>query len=174
MRFHLGVDVGSTFTDLYARGEDGSVRVAKVPSSHPEPAEAVLTGIGWLFAPGETIIKTVLGTTAGLNAVLERRGAKTALITSTGFRDVYRMARGDTLPPQPRYPLNLSCQWLLGDVMALVQSAGRAGFGRRWREVLTTPDFRDDLYADDPGPFLASLLLFPRRALRQRWSREVR
>lgn len=95
MTLVVGVDVGGTFTDLCAVGPEGPLRVAKVPSSHPEPAEAILRGIDRICTPEDTVTRTILGTTAGLNAVLERRGARTALVATEGFADVYRMARGD-------------------------------------------------------------------------------
>ncbi len=95
MNFVLGVDVGGTFTDLCALGEQGEVRIGKVPTSQANPAASILRGIAELCKEGDRVTRTVLGTTAGLNAVLERRGAKTALITTAGFRDIYQMARGD-------------------------------------------------------------------------------
>ena len=95
MRLTLGVDVGGTFTDLCGLGEGGEIRVLKVPTSKPDPVDGILEGIRRLCRPGDRVARTVLGTTAGLNAVLERRGARTALITTAGFGDVYRMGRGD-------------------------------------------------------------------------------
>jgi N-methylhydantoinase A len=91
----LGIDVGGTFTDLCALGTGGEVRVLKVPSSRPDPVDGILDGIRRLCRDGDRVTRTLLGTTAGLNAVLERRGARTALIATAGFGDVYRMARGD-------------------------------------------------------------------------------
>jgi N-methylhydantoinase A len=91
----LGIDVGGTFTDLCALSDDGHVRVCKVATSQPDPVEGILQGVREVSRRGEEIISVVLGTTAGLNAVLERRGAKTALVTTAGFGDIYQMARGD-------------------------------------------------------------------------------
>jgi N-methylhydantoinase A len=91
----LGIDVGGTFTDLCALGAGGEVRVLKVPSTRPDPVDGIVDGIRRLCRDGDRVARTLLGTTAGLNAVLERRGARTALIATAGFGDVYRMARGD-------------------------------------------------------------------------------
>ena len=95
MNLRLGVDVGGTFTDLCALGESGRVRVTKVVTTYPDPAEGILQGVRTLCDTGDRVVCTILGTTAGLNAVLERRGAKTALITTAGFGDIYRMGRGN-------------------------------------------------------------------------------
>ncbi|UCH27487.1 MAG: hydantoinase/oxoprolinase family protein [Trueperaceae bacterium] len=95
MRVRVGIDVGGTFTDLCALSEDGRVEVAKVATSQPDPVDGILQGVREVCRRGDEIISVVLGTTAGLNAVLERRGAKTALITTAGFGDIYQMARGD-------------------------------------------------------------------------------
>lgn len=95
MDLTLGVDVGGTFTDLCALGEGGEIRVLKVPTSKPDPVDGIVAGIRRICRRDDRVARTLLGTTAALNAVLERRGARTALITTAGFGDVYRMGRGD-------------------------------------------------------------------------------
>ncbi|MEX1252907.1 MAG: hydantoinase/oxoprolinase family protein [Dehalococcoidia bacterium] len=85
----LGVDVGGTFTD-FLLWQDGALRVYKRPSTPDDPSRAVLEGLaeaGW--APDEV----VHGSTVATNAVLERKGARTALITTRGFRDVLAIGR---------------------------------------------------------------------------------
>ncbi len=85
----LGVDVGGTFTD-FLLWDDGELSVYKRPSTPDDPSQAVLDGLreaGW--APDEV----VHGSTVATNAVLERKGARTALITTKGFRDVLAIGR---------------------------------------------------------------------------------
>ncbi len=86
----LGVDVGGTFTDLvYHDGRD--IRIYKLLSTRANPAEALLAGMAALgVAPGTVVSH---GTTVATNAVLEHKGARTALITTAGFRDVLAIGR---------------------------------------------------------------------------------
>jgi N-methylhydantoinase A len=99
----LGVDVGGTFTDFYL-WRDGALQVYKRPSTPAAPAEAVIAGLaetGW--RPQEV----VHGSTVATNAVLERRGARTAFVTSEGFRDLLtigRQARSGLYDLNPRRP----------------------------------------------------------------------
>lgn len=99
----LGVDVGGTFTDfLFWDGHQ--LRVEKRPSTPRNPEEAVLSGIrkmGW--QPDEV----VHGSTVATNALLTRRGARTALVTTKGFRDtliIGRQERSDIYALQPTKP----------------------------------------------------------------------
>jgi len=91
----VGVDVGGTFTDLLAMDTDsGTFRIAKVPSRRGDEAAGLLAGleaIGGTTPPAAV----VHGTTVGTNALLERKGARTGLITTRGFRDVLEMRRRD-------------------------------------------------------------------------------
>lgn len=91
-----GVDVGGTFTDVvYFDDETGAVEVAKVRSSHPIPDVAVLQGIGGI-GPGDHVAGLscfVHGTTVGLNALIEGRGPKLAILATKGFRDVLELRR---------------------------------------------------------------------------------
>lgn len=85
----IGVDTGGTFTDVFA--SDG--RVVKVPSSPDNPARAILQGLRSAgVQQGDAVGH---GTTVATNAVLERRGALTALITTAGFEDVLEIRRQD-------------------------------------------------------------------------------
>ena len=102
----LGVDVGGTFTDfLYWDGE--ALRIAKRPSTPDDPSRAVLAGIA---EAGWTPQEVVHGSTVATNTLLTRSGARTALITTEGFRDtlvIGRQARPDlyALHPTRRPPL---------------------------------------------------------------------
>jgi N-methylhydantoinase A len=85
----LGVDIGGTFTDFVLL-RDGEITVDKRLSTPDDPARALLAGVEGLGAP-HTLIH---GTTVATNALLEQRGAATALITTAGFADVLAIGRG--------------------------------------------------------------------------------
>jgi 5-oxoprolinase (ATP-hydrolysing) len=87
----VGADVGGTFTDVLALDGDGRVRLTKVLSTPPDYDQAVIDAVGELAGPELEAI--VHGTTVATNAVLERRGARTALVTTEGFRDVLELRR---------------------------------------------------------------------------------
>ncbi len=97
MTFRLGVDVGGTFTDLVLVGPDGRTLTRKVLSSTANYAEAILSGTQALLADAglgpEAIGEVIHGTTVATNAILERRGARTGLITTAGFRDLLEIGR---------------------------------------------------------------------------------
>src|SRR5436853_7226017 len=82
----IGVDVGGTFTDVILQAPDGRVRIRKVLSTPPDYDRAVVGAVTELAR--EPVAGVVHGTTVATNAVLERRGALTALVTTAGFRDV--------------------------------------------------------------------------------------
>ncbi|NOK64434.1 MAG: hypothetical protein GFH27_549445n26 [Chloroflexi bacterium AL-W] len=86
----LGVDIGGTFTDFVSLHE-GRLTIYKLLSTPDDPARALLQGIAVLGPPDAL----VHGTTVATNALLERRGAPTALITTAGFRDVLAIGRGN-------------------------------------------------------------------------------
>src|SRR5579884_3522485 len=93
----LGVDVGGTFTDLVLVTGDGRVATRKVLSTSGNYAEAILAGARDLVAAAGVaaadIAELIHGTTVATNAIIERRGAKTGLITSDGFRDLLEIGR---------------------------------------------------------------------------------
>ncbi|MGN6580135.1 MAG: hydantoinase/oxoprolinase family protein [Bordetella sp.] len=96
----VGVDVGGTFTDLFVLDEAAGVaRIVKVPSTRGEEARGFMNGIERIDAEGRGaaagIATIVHGTTVGTNALLERKVARTGIITTTGFRDVLEMRRRD-------------------------------------------------------------------------------
>ena len=86
----LGVDVGGTFTDFVIL-QDGHMNLYKLPSTPKKSAQAVLQGIQDLNISEETILAH--GSTVATNALLERRGASTALITTEGFEDIIEIGR---------------------------------------------------------------------------------
>src|SRR5438093_11578765 len=92
--FIVGIDVGGTFTDLTAVDEaTGRVVVTKVPSRPRHEAEAVLAGLDALGIAARDVRRLVHGTTVGTNTVLERRGARVAVVTTAGFRDLIEIGR---------------------------------------------------------------------------------
>ncbi len=87
----VGVDTGGTFTDFVCwDGKEWTY--LKIPSTPRNPAEAVLEGLSRLRKKGESL-GVVHGTTVATNALLERKGAKTAIITNRGFEDVIEIGR---------------------------------------------------------------------------------
>jgi N-methylhydantoinase A len=96
--YHVGVDTGGTFTDFVALDvTTGALHALKVPSVPADPARAVVDGLQALrerhdISPG-AIERFIFGTTVATNAVLERKGARTALIATRGTRDVLEIQR---------------------------------------------------------------------------------
>lgn len=109
----VGVDVGGTFTDLFVLDEaKGTARIVKVPSTRGAEARGFMNGVARVTDSAAAIATIVHGTTVGTNALLERKVARTGIITTRGFRDVLEMRRrdrprtwglrGDFLPVVPR------------------------------------------------------------------------
>ena len=98
MATRIGVDIGGTFTDLvYFDERTGKTAEGKVPTVPSAPEEGVVHAIT-SHVPQDIIEEAEFflhGTTVGLNALLERRGSRVGLITTTGFRDVLEIRRGD-------------------------------------------------------------------------------
>lgn len=120
--FEIAVDIGGTFADFVARNKQGQTFRAKIPSNSKEPKETMTCGLRDLaqkfsLTLQEFMLQTdkfIHGTTIGINALLQGQGAKTALITTEGFRDALELRRsqlseqwnfGMSLPPVlvPRY-----------------------------------------------------------------------
>ena len=92
----VGIDVGGTYTDLYFSGDDGRVeRVIKVPSTPVDPSIGLLDALRAAEIKAGDLDQILHGTTIATNAVIERRGARCALITTRGFRDVLELGRRD-------------------------------------------------------------------------------
>ena len=106
----LGIDVGGTFTDAVLIHEDGSVDTAKVPTAERHE-ESVVTAARAVGAHGVT--RFAHGTTAATNALLERRGARTAFVTTAGFEHLLHLRRQNrahlyrlcAAHPEPLVPL---------------------------------------------------------------------
>ena len=99
-RWHFWIDRGGTFTDVIATAPDGSLKTAKLLSENPQRyPDAAVQGIRELMGlnptepiPAEEIESIKMGTTVATNALLERKGARTVLVVTRGFRDQLRIA----------------------------------------------------------------------------------
>lgn len=91
--YRVGIDIGGTFTDVVVIGPGGEWRVAKARSTPPRYIEGVLEGLRATGIDIKAIGFFAHGTTVATNAVLERKGARTGLITTRGFEDVLEVAR---------------------------------------------------------------------------------
>lgn len=89
----LGIDTGGTFTDVFCLDPAGTVRTLKLPTSTGNPATAIVAAVDELSEKDEHF-HCVHGTTVATNALLERKGARTALLTTRGFRDLLTLGRG--------------------------------------------------------------------------------
>ena len=133
MADRVAVDIGGTFTDVVL--ETGQRHVTtKVLTSHAQPAAAVLQGLRQVLAQAgrkPSDVGVVLhGTTLATNALIERRGARTALITTEGHRDVLEMAFENRFE---QYDINVDRPQALG-AAALAVHRSRA-HECRWRGV---------------------------------------
>src|SRR2546425_2812096 len=94
-RTRVGVDTGGTFTDFVFEAE-GELRIFKLASTSDDPSRAIIEGLRRIAAEtGSRLseIEVVHGTTVGTNALLQRRGARIALLTTAGFEDVIEIGR---------------------------------------------------------------------------------
>src|SRR5258705_448054 len=94
----LGIDIGGTFTDIVVYDHDsGRQWSRKVLTTHEDPARAVAAGVAALLDEGrlgpEHFTRVVHATTLFTNALIERKGAVTGLITTAGFRDTLEIGR---------------------------------------------------------------------------------
>jgi len=92
MSIRIGADVGGTFTDIVIEMDDGSFESVKVLTTHEGPEIGILDGISQIATEQNVdlaaVEQIIHGTTLATNALIERTGAKTALVTTEGFRDV--------------------------------------------------------------------------------------
>ena len=111
----IGIDIGGTFTDFVLYDESTSeVEIFKLPSTPERPEQAVLEGLRRLTISDESVV--VHGSTVATNAVLERKGARTAFIATEGFKDLLQIGRQNRIElyelaasrPQPLVPPELS------------------------------------------------------------------
>lgn len=116
-RVRVGVDTGGTFTDFVFE-LDGNLQIFKVASTPADPAQAIIRGLSHIANTTKSSLEqleVVHGTTVGTNALLQRRGARTALVTTSGFADVLEIGRQarpelynlNAVKPPPLVPDNL-------------------------------------------------------------------
>ena len=131
-RLAIGIDVGGTFTDLFLLDEDSGLSARhKLLSTPGEPHLAPLQGIREILAKvgasGDAVAFVGLGTTVMTNALLERKGARTGLITTAGFRDlleIARQTRPHTFDPFVSKPAPLICRELRVEVTERIAADG--------------------------------------------------
>jgi N-methylhydantoinase A len=97
IRYEVGVDIGGTFTDLILLGNDGTLYSRKVLSTPDDYGRGIVTAMQGALAVAAAspaqVERVVHATTVATNAILEHKGARTALVTTRGFRDVLEMRR---------------------------------------------------------------------------------
>ncbi|HLH24538.1 MAG TPA: hydantoinase/oxoprolinase family protein [Chloroflexota bacterium] len=91
----IAVDIGGTFTDLVANGDEGQTRTTKALTTPDNHVEGIRDCLAKLAVDLSAVDLFVHGSTIAINTVVERKGARTGLITTEGFRDVYEIARGN-------------------------------------------------------------------------------
>src|ERR1700685_3293683 len=101
----IGVDAGGTFTDFVVLHDDGRMEAFKIRSHPREPAKVILAGLKRAAGRGQA--EVVHGSTVATNALLERKGARTAFVTTAGFEDILEIGRQNraelyNLTPAPR------------------------------------------------------------------------
>jgi N-methylhydantoinase A len=130
----VGIDIGGTFTDLVLLGRDGRVVIGKVLTTPRNPADAVHEGFLAACSAGgitaQDVTRVVHGTTLVTNAVLERKGVRTALIATEGFRDTLEIAtehRYDMYDLEIERPEPLVPRKLRFEVQERIYSDGTVG-----------------------------------------------
>src|SRR4051812_46532694 len=95
--YWVGTDIGGTFTDIVVKAPDGACVTHKVLSSPDDYSRAIIAGLRQVSEahaiPLASLREVIHGTTVATNAILEHKGAKTALLTTQGFRDVLELRR---------------------------------------------------------------------------------
>ncbi len=131
--YRLGCDIGGTFTDfVLVNDTTGQLHVYKCLTTPQDPSDAIETGIRALMdsAPGYVgnLHEVVHGTTLVINAILERKGAKTGLVTTRGFKDVLELGREvryDAYDIFAEYPAPLVPRPLRVEVDERISSSGK-------------------------------------------------
>jgi N-methylhydantoinase A/oxoprolinase/acetone carboxylase beta subunit len=104
----IGIDTGGTFTDIIVCHDNGAIDTFKLRSNPHSPASVILEGLARVAGSRGT--EVIHGSTVATNALLERKGARTALVTTAGFEDVIHIGRQNraelyNLTPKPRVPI---------------------------------------------------------------------
>ena len=131
--YRLGCDIGGTFTDfVLVNNETGEFYINKCLTTPKDPSDAVEEGVRGLLerVPGfvPRVDEFIHGTTLVINAIIERKGAKTGLITTRGFRDVLELGREiryDAYDIFAEYPQPLVPRFLRTEVTERITADGR-------------------------------------------------
>ena len=149
-RWQFWIDRGGTFTDIVAKRPDGSLTTHKLLSENPEQyKDAAVAGIRHLLGlkPGEPVTPALvecvkMGTTVATNALLERKGVPTLLVTTRGFRDALRIAYQN----RPRlFDRHIQLPELL--YTEVIEACERVGAHGDVLQALDEPSLRGDLLA---------------------------
>ena len=111
----IGVDAGGTFTDFVVVHDDGRLETFKLRSNPRDPAQVILDGLRRAAGRQGRGIEVIHGSTVATNALLERKGARTAFVTTAGFEDILEIGRQNRpelynltpIPPRPLIPRDL-------------------------------------------------------------------
>ena len=117
----VGVDIGGTFTDLVAY-HDGAIVTSKTLTVPADPTQGIADALKRADCDVAAMDELLHGTTIAINTVLEHKGARTALVTTQGIRDVYAIGRGNRPDafnlffhrPRPLVPRDLSSSFQSG------------------------------------------------------------
>ena len=139
----LGCDIGGTFTDFVVIDDaDGTIRLEKVLTTPAEPERGIFNGVDQLegVEPGllRDAASVVHGTTLVINALIERKGSRTALITTAGFRDILEMRselRYDVYDMQIEYPESRVPRLLRFEVEERVAASERRREKQSWKTI---------------------------------------
>ena len=143
-RWQFWIDRGGTFTDIVAKNPDGQIQIHKLLSENPDRyADAGVQGIRELMGipegesiPAEAIAEVRMGTTVATNALLERKGDRTVLVITKGFRDALRIGyqnRPDIFARQIILP-----EMLYERAIEVEERYSAGGDGRCQRPLLAT------------------------------------
>ena len=146
----VGIDIGGTFTDVIAVSDGGDVGTFKIPSTPSDPSQAVLQALTLLS--DAQVLEVIHGSTVATNTILERKGAKTALLTTDGFRDniyIQRQNKTDVYSPQYQKPVPVVTRDLVVEVPERVAHTGDvlipmdvSGLRERLEDLITENDVR--------------------------------
>ncbi len=162
-KWQFWIDRGGTFTDIVARKPDGSLLTHKLLSENPERyADAAIQGIRELLdvpagekIPAEKIEAVKMGTTVATNALLERKGDRTVLVTTTGFRDALRIAYQN----RPKlFDRNIRLPEMLYE--RVIEAEGRFDAQGTQLTALDPQNLLTDLQADFDASIRACALVF--------------
>ena len=139
----VGIDIGGTFTDLVGY-QDGAIITSKCSTVPADPTEGVAQALRIARCDVAAMDELLHGSTIAINTVLEKSGARTALVTTAGFRDVYAIGRGNRPDafnlffhrPRPLVPRELTFEVAermnaAGEVLVPLDPAAVEGLGRQ-------------------------------------------